>query len=359
MERLNEILKKIQPLYANEIKKTQLRLDQLTKPLGSLGKLEEIAVQVAGIRGTRQLDLSKKSVIVMAADHGVCEEGVSAFPQEVTQQMVHNFLNGGAAVNVLALHAGADVLCVDIGVKGRIEHPNLIARKIKNGTDNITKGPAMLREEALQAIQVGIDVVEKLSNQGCGLIATGEMGIGNTTSSAAILVALTGTDIKNAVGRGTGIDDKAWIHKQNVVRKAIKVNQPNSTDPLDVLTKLGGLEIAGLVGAILGAARFRIPVVIDGFISSAAALVAARLAPITKEYMIPSHRSQEQGHLLLLDSIGLKPMMEMDMRLGEGTGAVLCFPIIDASLRLLNEMATFANAGIANKKEDQAQDEGM
>lgn len=349
MDRLEEILNNIHPLYADKMKETEQRLDQLTKPPGSLGKLEELAVQIAGIRGTTTA-ITKKSVIVMAADHGVCEEGISAFPQEVTGQMVHNFLNGGAAVNVLARHASADVLCVDIGVKGSIDHPGLIARKIKNGTENITKGPAMLKEEALQALYVGFDLVEELSNQDCGLLATGEMGIGNTTSSAAILVALTGADIQNAVGRGTGIDDEAWIHKQQVVKKALEVNQPNPQSPLEVLTQLGGLEIAGLVGVILGAARFRIPVVIDGFISSAAALIAARITPLAKDYMISSHRSREQGHQLMLEAIGLKPMIEMDMRLGEGTGAVLCFPIIEASLKLLTEMATFTSAGIANKQ---------
>lgn len=323
------------------------KLDRLTKPPGSLGKLEEIARQIAGITGELNPDLSKKAVVVMAGDHGVCAEGVSAFPAEVTPQMVMNFLNGGAAVNVLARHTGADVVCVDIGVNAELSHPGLVSRKVKMGTDNMAVGPAMSREEAVRAIAVGIDIVNGLAERGYRMFATGEMGIGNTTPSSALLVALTGTDVETAVGRGTGIGDEGMGRKRDVIRQSLEVNRPDAGDPLDVLAKVGGLEIAGLVGVILGAAVNRCPVVVDGFISSAAALVASRLAPLAAPYMIPSHLSQEQGHRVLMGHIGLRPILQMDMRLGEGTGAVMAFPVVEAAMKLMNEMATFESAGVS------------
>lgn len=340
--------KKIKPLNEAALLEAALHLDQLTKPQGSLGKLESIAKQVAGITGLKIPDLSRKAVIVMAGDHGVCAEGVSAFPAEVTPQMVMNFLHGGAAVNVLARQAGAEVVCVDIGVNADLAHPQLISRKVRKGTRNIAQGPAMTREEALQAIAVGWELVEELFGRGVRLFATGEMGIGNTTSSAAMLIVLAGVDVQQAVGRGTGIDETRWLHKQEVIVRAIAVNQADARDALDVLSKLGGLEIAGLVGVILGAAAFGCPVVIDGFISSAAALVASRIAPISVDYMLGSHLSLEQGHAAMLESIGLAPMLQMDMRLGEGTGAVLAFHFVDAALKIMSEMATFTSAGISN-----------
>jgi nicotinate-nucleotide--dimethylbenzimidazole phosphoribosyltransferase len=340
--------KQIKPLNEATILEAALHLDQLTKPQGSLGKLESIAKQVAGITGVKIPDLSRKAVIVMAGDHGVCEEGVSAFPAEVTPQMVMNFLHGGAAVNVLARQAGAEVICVDIGVNADLEHPHLISRKVRKGTRNIAQGPAMTREEALQAIAVGWKLVEELFGRGVRLFATGEMGIGNTTSSAAMLIVLAGVDLQQAVGRGTGIDETRWLHKQEVIARAIAVNQADASDALDVLSKLGGLEIAGLVGVILGAAALGCPVIIDGFISSAAALVASRMAPISIDYMLGSHLSLEQGHAAMLESIGLAPMLQMDMRLGEGTGAVLAFHFVDSALKIMSEMATFKSAGISN-----------
>lgn len=340
--------KKIKPLNEAALLEAALHLDQLTKPQGSLGKLESIAKQVAGITGLKIPDLSCKAVIVMAGDHGVCAEGVSAFPAEVTPQMVMNFLHGGAAVNVLARQAGAEVVCVDIGVNADLAHPQLISRKVRKGTRNIAQGPAMTREEALQAIAVGWELVEELFGRGVRLFATGEMGIGNTTSSAAMLIVLAGVDVQQAVGRGTGIDETRWLHKQEVIVRAIAVNQADARDALDVLSKLGGLEIAGLVGVILGAAAFGCPVIIDGFISSAAALVASRIAPISVDYMLGSHLSLEQGHAAMLESIGLAPMLQMDMRLGEGTGAVLAFHFVDAALKIMSEMATFTSAGISN-----------
>ena len=344
---IQQIRDAIQPLDTERMREAQVRLDSLTKPPGSLGRLEKIARQIVGITGELFPDLSRKAVIIMAADHGVCEEGVSAYPQAVTAQMVLNFLNGGAAVNVVARHVGAEIVCVDIGVKAPIQHPGLISHKIRHGTGNAARGPAMQEQEAWQAIRTGLDAVQSLVRQGYRLFATGEMGIGNTTPSSAILSVLEGVDVEAAVGRGTGINDRQLRLKKQVVRRMIEVNRPDPQNPFDVLCKIGGLEIAGLVGVILGAAANRCPVVIDGFISSAAALLAARLAPRSVEYMIPSHLSGEQGHRLMLEAIGVEPMLQMDMRLGEGTGAALCFPIIDAALKLMREMATFESAGIS------------
>lgn len=346
---LLETIKQIKPFNEEAASLALRHSDSLTKPPGSLGKLEALASQLAGISGQLWPDLSRKSVIVMAGDHGVCEEGVSAFPQAVTPQMVLNFLNGGAAVNVLARQAGAEVVCVDIGVNADLEHERLVSRKVVRGTANMAKQAAMTREEAIQAIMVGVDVVNEQYRQGSRLFATGEMGIGNTTASAALTTVLTGLSPEESVGRGTGINDASWLNKVEVVKRAIVVNELPSADadPIDVLAKVGGAEIAGLVGVIIGAAANGCPIVIDGYISSAAALVASRIAEQTMPYMISSHLSQEQGHLRLLESIGLLPMMQLEMRLGEGTGAVLCFHFIDAALLLMQEMATFESAGVS------------
>ncbi|NOU91797.1 nicotinate-nucleotide--dimethylbenzimidazole phosphoribosyltransferase [Paenibacillus sp. LMG 31456] len=344
---LDLLLKEIKPLDQEAIAAAGRHLDQLTKPPGSLGKLEDTARQLAGITGETIAEFGKKAVIVMAGDHGVCEEGISAFPAEVTPQMVLNFLSGGAAVNVLARQAGADVVCVDIGVNADLEHPQLYSRKVRKGTRNMMRGPAMTEQEALEAIHIGIDLVKDLVADGYTMFATGEMGIGNTTASSALLAVLTGTDVAGAVGRGTGIDNEMLRHKQEVIERAIEVNKPDASNPFDVLAKLGGLEIAGLTGVILGAALYRKPVVIDGFISSAAALVASRIAPQSASYIIASHLSHEQGHARLLEAIGLSPMLRMDMRLGEGTGAVLAFSLIEASIRIMKEMATFTSAGVS------------
>jgi nicotinate-nucleotide--dimethylbenzimidazole phosphoribosyltransferase len=289
----------------------------------------------------------RKAVIVMAGDHGVCEEGVSAFPAEVTPQMVMNFLSGGAAVNVLARQAGADVVCVDIGVNADLEHPQLVSRKVRKGTANLAKGPAMSTEEAVQAVLAGAGVVRELYDRGYRLFGTGDMGIGNTTPSAALLAVLGGVPVAEAVGRGTGVDDAGIARKVSAIERGIAANRPDASDALDTLAKLGGLEIAGIAGVILGAAALRCPVVVDGFISSAAALVAARLAPLAAKYMIASHLSHERGHARLLETIGLKPVLQLDMRLGEGTGAALLFPIIDAAGRIMREMATFDSAGVS------------
>lgn len=326
------------------------RLNQLTKPPGSLGRLEALAVQLAGAMGTPELPgRLRKAVVVMAADHGVCEEGVSAFPQQVTRQMVANFLNGGAAINVLARQAGADVVCVDMGVKGpEIVHEKLLSRRVREGgTANLARGPAMTREEAVRAIRAGMDVANDLSMKGYNVLATGEMGIGNTTASSALLAALTGLDAEEVVGRGTGIGDEGLRLKRETVARALELNRPDPQDPVDALAKVGGLEIAGLAGLVVGAASMGIPVVIDGFISSVAALAACRIAEGVKPYLIPSHLSSERGHKRTLEELGLAPMLQLEMRLGEGTGAALAFPLIDAACGILREMATFESAGVS------------
>ncbi|MCY9657964.1 nicotinate-nucleotide--dimethylbenzimidazole phosphoribosyltransferase [Paenibacillus chondroitinus] len=359
MSNLQTMIDAIEPIHEDVVKQANDHLNQLTKPQGSLGKLEDIARQVAGITGEVKPLFDKKAVIVMAGDHGVCEEGISAFPAEVTPQMVLNFLQGGAAVNVLARHAGADVVCVDMGVNADLEHPDLVSRKVRKGSRNMAREAALTLEETVQAIEAGIELVDDLAQQGYRLFATGEMGIGNTTASAAILCALGGVDAEISVGRGTGIDDAKWLHKRSVVNKALHVNglrpakdnaiSTSGDFALEVLSKVGGLEIAGLVGVILGAAKNRCPVVVDGYISSAAALVASRLAPLSASYMLASHLSQEQGHAKMLEAVGLSAMLQMDMRLGEGTGAVLAFNLIEAAGKIMREMATFESAGVSRE----------
>ncbi|GIO95247.1 nicotinate-nucleotide--dimethylbenzimidazole phosphoribosyltransferase [Paenibacillus lautus] len=347
VNRLNHIIANIKPLNVGVQNETAIYLDTLTKPPGSLGKLEALAIQLAGITGNMKPSFTKKSVVVMAGDHGVCEEGVSAFPAEVTPQMVINFLNGGAAVNVLARQAGADVHCVDIGVAIELKHEKLMSRNVGRGTANMAKGPAMTKEAALQSIVTGAEVAAELVSQGTQMFVTGEMGIGNTTPSAAIFSVLSGNQPSEVVGRGTGVTDERLLHKIRVVEQAIQVNRPHADDPIDVLAKVGGYEIGGLAGLILGAAAHGCPVIIDGFISSAAALVAKCICPDALSYMIASHVSHEQAHVLLLKELGLHPMLQMDMRLGEGTGGVLCLHLVEAACRIMHEMATFESAGIS------------
>ncbi|WP_027093126.1 nicotinate-nucleotide--dimethylbenzimidazole phosphoribosyltransferase [Cohnella thermotolerans] len=347
MNKLQDAIQAIRPLDRRAMEETARRLDRLTKPPGSLGKLEEVAVKLAGIAGETVAAPPKKAVVVMAADHGVCAEGVSAFPQEVTGQMVHNFLAGGAAINVLARQTGAEVVCVDIGVLGELSHERLVSRKVRAGTANMAREAAMTREEAVRAIEVGIGLAGELAAQGVGLFATGEMGIGNTTPSAAMLAAFGGLDPTEVVGRGTGLDDAGVRRKEETIRRALDTNRPDRTDPLDVLAKVGGLEIAGLAGLILGAAAERRAVVIDGFISTVAAIAAVRLAPAALNYLLPSHLSEERGHRLALRELGLEPMLHLQMRLGEGTGAALVFPLVDAACNVLAQMATFDSAGVS------------
>ncbi|MCS6992953.1 MAG: nicotinate-nucleotide--dimethylbenzimidazole phosphoribosyltransferase [Anaerolineales bacterium] len=340
----------IPSLDVSSMQAARARQDTLTKPQGSLGRLEELSIQLAGIYAQPIPSIREKAVIVMAGDHGVVAEGVSAFPQEVTPQMVLNFLNGGAAINVLARCAGARVVIVDIGVAAELpEHPRLHRRKLAFGTGNIAQGPAMTRAQAEQAIQTGIEVVEAEIQRGLDAVATGEMGIGNTTPSAAIAAVLTGQPASQIAGRGTGLDDAGLERKIAVIERALSVNQPNPQDGLDVLSKVGGFEIGGLAGVMIGAASHRKAVLVDGFISTAAAMIAISLCPDVKPYLIAAHRSRENGHGLMLDWLGLKPLLDFDLRLGEGTGAALAFPILQAALAILREMATFGEAGVSEK----------
>jgi len=347
---LQEALENIKPLDAGAMKAAAERQDQLTKPAGSLGVLEEISIKLAGITGSVMNEVDMKTIVVMAGDHGVTDEGVSAFPKEVTPQMVMNFVHGGAAINVLARHAGARVVVVDIGVDAQIDNPHVLSMKVKNGTDNFAKGPAMTRDEAIRALEVGIEIAYKEIDSGVKLLATGDMGIGNTTPSSAILLALTGRPVDGLVGRGTGIGNGDLDHKRKVITDAIDMLHPDKNDPIDVLAKVGGLEIAGLAGLIIGAASRRVPVVIDGFISSAAALMAGRISPQSIDYMIASHVSVEPGHRLILEELGLNPMLHMDMRLGEGTGAALAMTLVEAATKIIKEMATFAEAGVSDRE---------
>jgi len=332
------------------MQQAQRRLDQLTKPLGSLGRLEAIAKQIVGIRRDLRPRLAEKVIITMAADHGVAAEGVSAYPQAVTAQMVANFLRGGAGINVLARHAGARIVVVDMGVAARLSpHPRLLSRKIREGTSNFALGPAMTREEACAAIAAGCGIARREIERGADLIGTGDMGIGNTTSSSAITAAITAQPVAHVTGVGTGIDERTHARKLAVIQRALEQHRPDPSDALDVLAKVGGFEIAGLVGVILATAAARRPVVLDGFISGAAALIADGLAPTVRGYLIASHRSQEPGHRLMLEHLRLAPLLDLDLRLGEGTGAALAMPLIEAACRVLNEMATFEEAGVSTK----------
>lgn len=335
----------------------QKRLDNLTKPKGSLGILEEIAVRLAGIyRG--EPAAGKKTVIVMAGDHGIARKGVSAYPQEVTTQMVRNFLAGGAAVNVLARAAGASVVVVDMGIAEQLEpQENLYICRVKSVTNNIAEGPAMTREQAEKTIEAGIEVAGKEIEKGARVIATGEMGIGNTSVSSAILSVLSGIKVDKVVGRGTGVLGDALDRKVKLVKEAINLNLPNPSDSLDVLAKVGGLEIGGMVGVMLGGAAAGVPVVVDGFVSGAAAMLAIELAPMCRNYLFFSHLSAESGHQLMLDWMNIKPLLHLDMRLGEGTGAVLLFPIMDAAVKIYEEMATFEEAEISGQEPDDSEEE--
>lgn len=330
------------------LRAARARQGVLTKPPGSLGRLEELSVQLAGIRGVARPRFAGKAVVVFAADHGVVAEGVSAYPAEVTGQMVANFLAGGAAINVLARAAGARVLVVDVGVNGDLaSHPDLVRRNVARGTRNLAREAAMTRDEALAAIAVGIEVVAELVAGGTDLLAIGEMGIGNTTAASAIISVFIGTPAARVTGRGTGIDDATLARKIAAIERAQALHHPDPAAPLDALAKVGGLEIAALAGAILGASARRVPVIVDGLIAGAGALVAAALAPRCRSFLIAGHRSVEPGHDLALDHLGLRPLLDLGLRLGEGTGAVLAMPIVEAAARLLDEMATFGEAGVS------------
>lgn len=351
MDLIERRLSQIQPLDRKWFDIAKDDLDRLTKPPGSLGRLEEIAQHIVAIRKDRRPAVGRKVVFTMAGDHGVVEEGVSAFPQEVTPQMVLNFLNGGAGINVLARHVGAEVVVSDIGVAVDLApHPLLHIKKVGYGTQNIAQGPAMSREQAVRCICAGIELFEEVHREDpIFLMGTGDMGIGNTTPSSAIVSVLTGEPPERVTGRGTGIDDKAWARKVRVVEQAISVNRPDPADGLDVLAKVGGFEIGAITGTVLAGAAHRVPVVIDGFISTAGALIAASLQPGVTDYLFAAHRSVEVGHQVALQKLGLRPVLDLDLRLGEGTGAALAMGILDASIKILTEMATFEDAGVSGK----------
>ena len=348
---LRETLGRIQPTNHQLLAQAQSRLDRLTKPLGSLGRLEELAAQYVMITGERKPSVPRGVIFTFAADHGVTMEGVSAYPREVTAQMVLNFLRGGAGVNVLSRHAGVAVRVVDIGVAHEFGIvPELIQKKIAFGTRNFLMEPAMSREQAEQAVIVGMEMATLASQEGIGLIGTGDMGIGNTTPSAAITAVMTGLPVAAVTGRGTGIDDAGHTRKVSVIQRALDLHLPDRADPLDVLRKVGGLEIAGLAGLILGAAAARVPIVLDGFIAGAAALIAVGLQPLCRDYLIASHRSVERGHQAILDHLSLKPLLDLDLRLGEGTGACLGMSLVCAAVKIYTEMATFQEAGVSEKE---------
>jgi nicotinate-nucleotide--dimethylbenzimidazole phosphoribosyltransferase len=326
------------------------RLDHLTMPHWALGRLMDLAVDLAGITRSLHPPVSRKAMIVMAGDHGVFAEGVSKFPQEVTPQMIYNFVNGGAGINALARQAGAEVVVVDMGVAADLsalaEQDKIVSRKIAAGTANIAKEPAMSRDQAMAAIEAGIALVnEKVDD--FDIFGTGDMGIGNTTPSTAIAAALTGADVAEVCGRGTGLDDSQLEHKIDVIQMALDINQPNAADGLDVLAKVGGFEIGGIAGVILGAAAQKKPVLIDGLISTAGALIAHAIKPEVKEFLIAAHRSVEQGHRIMLEHLECEPLLDLNLRLGEGTGAALAMNIVEAAVRVLTEVATFEEAAVS------------
>ncbi|MDR6226099.1 nicotinate-nucleotide--dimethylbenzimidazole phosphoribosyltransferase [Desmospora profundinema] len=343
---IEETILSIPPLDEKTQTKARHHVDNLTKPLGALGRLEEVVVRLAGMTGEIIPVIDRKMTVVMCGDHGVVEEGVSAYPGDVTALMIQNFSRGKAAVNVLSRQFGADVRVVDVGSRLEEAPPDVWVRKVRSGTANMAVGPAMTREEAEQAVKIGIDVAKQLKEEGVQLVATGEMGIGNTTAASALAAVFTEREVSEVVGRGSGLDDTGLERKCRVVKEALRVNRPDPRDPLDALAKVGGLELAGLAGLVLGAASERLPIVVDGFIATAAALTAVRMAPAAREYLLASHLSQEPAHGWLLAELRLVPLIQAGMRLGEGSGAVLTFPLLDGAVATAREMATFADLGL-------------
>jgi len=359
LNRLETAIEAIGPLDAPAMAAAKERLDHLTKPRGSLGRLEELAIQLAGITGSPSPTFDRRAIVVAAADHGIAARGVSAYPPEVTAQMVVNFVAGGAAINVLARIAHAEVLVVDVGVTSPLASPGsamvdraggrLLSRPIRRGTADLSVGSAMSRTEALAAIEVGLGIATRLAEEGVSLLGIGEMGIGNTTAASAVVAALTGRPVREVTGRGTGVDDAIWARKVALIERGLEVNRPDPADPVGVLATVGGLEIAALTGLALGASAERIPVILDGFITGASALVAARLRPAISARLIAGHRSVEPGHAVLLECLGLRPLLDLGLRLGEGTGAALAMVLVDAACRVRDEMATFESAGVAER----------
>ena len=367
MSRLKEVLERIGPLDRAAMESARARQATLTKPQGSLGVLEDLSVRVAGITGNPAPEVKEKLIVTVAGDHGVAEEGVSAFPSEVTLQMLYNFLNGGAAINVLARHVGARVVVVDLGVAAEVaanaaaDAENFVDKKVGYGTANISKGPAMTYEDAVRSVEAGIEVLEReLENAGqrrsvgtgVDIVGVGDMGIGNTTPSSAVVAFVTGEPVEKVTGRGTGLDDEGFAAKIKTIKKALAVNKPTRGDGIDILAKLGGFEIGGMAGVMLAGAAHRIPVVVDGFISGAAALLAYELCPPVRDYLVASHLSVESGHRAILEHLRLEPLLDLNLRLGEGTGATLGISVVEAACKILREMATFAEAGVSESEKD-------
>jgi nicotinate-nucleotide--dimethylbenzimidazole phosphoribosyltransferase len=349
-EELQQLLDRIQPAGLSLSDAAKLHLDDLTKPQGSLGRLEEICLKYVLATGRLNPELSKKKICCFAADHGVAAEGVSAFPAEVTPQMVYNMLNGGAAINVLTRHAGVDLDVVDIGVNHEFpDLSGLIKRKVRPGSANMAVGPAMSEEDALKAMLCGAELAERAHEAGYHILGTGEMGIANTTPATALYSVLLDVPVESITGRGTGIDDERLQHKIAVIKRALDVNAARSITPLGTLAALGGYEIAAIAGFILGAAALRVPVVVDGFISSAGALVALKLCPAVDDYLFFSHLSNEQGHRAVMQKLGARPILDLDLRLGEGTGAAIAMQLIEGAVKIYNEMATFSGASVSEK----------
>ncbi len=356
---LSQAIGRIHPADSEAMDRARARQLDLTKPPWSLGRLEEVSIRLAGIFGTERPRIGAKAVIVAAGDHGVVAQGVTGYPQEVTAQMVMNFLSGGAAISVMCRRLGVKQVIVDAGVAAELPpHPELRALKIGRGTGDISQGPAMSLQQAERCVVEGIALSAEVIESGVDLIATGDMGIGNTTPSSAITSAVTGVSPEETTGEGTGRTPEELRHKAEVVRTALEVNAPDPLDGLDLLSKVGGFEIGVLAGVVLGAAMMRRPVVVDGFISGAAALVARALCPSARDYMIASHVSAERGHRAALASLDLVPLLDLGMRLGEGTGAALAVPIVEASAACLSEMATFTEAGVSDREQETTTDHG-
>ncbi len=346
MRMLKKLIANIEPLDQAAMAAADRHWSAIAHPLGSLGLLEESITHIAGITGTANFDISRRAVVAMCADNGVVEEGISQTGQEVTAIVTENMAVGNASVCAMARVARADVIPVDIGVARTVEGAVIRQKNVRRGTANMTKGPSMTREEAEQAILAGIEIVRELKEAGYGLLATGEMGIGNTTTSSAVTAVLLNVPVAEVTGRGAGLSSEGLERKIRAIKKAIEVNQPDPSDPVDVLAKVGGLDICGLVGVFLGGAIYRIPVLVDGFISSVAALATVRLCPKAKEYMLGSHASDEPAGRMVLDAIGLRPFLYAGMRLGEGTGAVAVIPLLDMGLAVYRDMCTFEDTDI-------------
>lgn len=346
MELLKETISRIGELHTDKMEEARVKLDNLLKPQGSLGTLEDIARRLSGITGNLDNSFKKKCLIVMGGDNGIVKEGITSFPKDVSILVAETMVKGISGVAVLARHAGAELKVVDLGLDGEVKAEGIINRKIRKGTDSFLTGPAMSIEDTVKAIETGIEITEESIRSGVDLIGTGEIGIGNTTTSSAVLYAFTGMELDLLVGRGAGLSDEGLARKKEIIKSGVSYNRPDSSDPVDVISKVGGFDIAGLTGVYLAAAAARIPVVIDGFISGVAAVAAAKLSPSAKNFMFPSHGSAEPGSRIIAEVLGLYPMLHMNMRLGEGTGCMLAFNIIEAAAKIMNEMGSFADIGM-------------